>query len=119
MVRIAFRFLCVAVAVVGCGSDVTATQACANLARDRCTELSTCSATDLQRRWPDLATCEAREQLACQEALAAPKTANTPAHEDSCGPALASQACDAFLSGVSPPAACLLPHGPGAAGAAC
>jgi len=53
------------------------------------------------------------------DSLAAPKTAATPASDKTCADALAGQACDAFLTGVEPPAACLPQHGAGGSGAAC
>ena len=106
-------------ALFGCGSDLTADQACTHVAEDRCSQLQTCSAADLSRRWPDLATCEAREKLACTEALAAPHTANTPSHVEECGGELVAQACGPFLSGVNPPMACVPEHGTLAVGAAC
>src|SRR4051794_39191891 len=65
----------IAIVVAGCGSDLSRDQACADLATARCGALMTCSAPDLARRWPDIATCEAREKLACTDALAAPQTA--------------------------------------------
>lgn len=105
--------------LVACGSDLTATQACTTEAQDRCDALMKCSAADFQRRWPDVATCETREKLACTAALAAPKTANNPDHESTCGAELATQACDAFLSAVELPTACLVPKGTGANGTAC
>jgi hypothetical protein len=105
--------------VVACGSNPTADQACTTLAQDTCNELMTCSAADMQRRWPDVATCEAREKLACTQALAAPKNANNPSHEEACASALAKDTCDAYLSGVEPPMACLPPKGTLANGAAC
>jgi hypothetical protein len=105
--------------VVGCGSDVTADQACTALAQDTCTKLSTCAAADLQRRWPDLATCETRQKLACTDALKAPKTAQNPTREDTCGSEIAAESCTTYLSGVEPPNECTAPVGPLATGAAC
>ena len=107
------------VVLAGCGNDLTSDQACTALANDSCAALMKCSPSDLQRRWPDIATCEAREKLACTDALKAPKTANSPSHEDSCGAALSTQACPQFLSGVSPPVACIAPKGTGADGSPC
>ena len=105
--------------VVGCGTDITADQACTTLAQDECTELMTCSAADMQRRWPDIATCESRRKLACTQALAAPENANSPSHEEACAAAIAKDTCDAYLSGVEPPMECLPPNGTAANGAAC
>lgn len=115
MLRLSF----LACLVVGCGSDLTADQACTALAQDSCNKLQTCSAADLQRRWPDLATCVARQKLACTDALKAPKTANNPSHENVCGGETAMETCASFLSGVSPPAGCAVPAGPGALGSPC
>ncbi len=106
--------------IVGaCGTDLTADKACSDIATARCVQLMTCSSADLAKRWPDLATCEAREKLACTDALGAPATASTPSTVDACSSALATQTCDAALSGVAPPTACLTQAGPAANGAAC
>src|SRR5437763_4188562 len=100
--------------VAACGSDLTADQACTQLAQVRCSQLQTCSAADLARRWPDLATCEARDKLACTDSLAAKATAASPSSAEKCGAALAAQSCDAFLAAVPPPADCLPQLGAGA-----
>lgn len=105
--------------VAGCGSDLSKEQACTDLATARCGTLMTCSMADLDRRWPDTDTCEAREKLACMDSLAAPQTAATPTTVKACADALPQSSCDAFLSGVMPPMACLPQHGPRAMGAAC
>src|SRR5437763_8665052 len=101
------RLALLAVVVAGCGTDLSRDQACTDLSTARCGELMTCSTADLTKRWPDVDTCEAREKLACMDALAAPQTAATPASDQACADALAAATCDAFLSGVQPPAACL------------
>ena len=110
---------------IGCGSSdptpdagLTADQACAAVSTARCSKLMACSAADLVVRWGDVATCEAREALACHAGLAAPATAAAPATTQGCADAISAQACGDFL-GKDPPAACLPLAGPAAAGAAC
>src|SRR6476661_5049761 len=63
----AMRLALLAFLVAGCGSDLSRDQACADLATARCGQLTSCSAADLARRWPDASTCEAREKLACMD----------------------------------------------------
>jgi hypothetical protein len=113
------RIALLVLVLAGCGSDLSRDQACTDLATARCGALMTCSSADLQRRWPDADTCEAREKLACMDSLAAPETAATPTTMKDCADALAEEACPAFLSGDMPPTACLPQHGPRAAGAPC
>jgi len=115
-----FAFIAMAVVVVACGGGgVSADQACTDVAQARCGQLQMCSAFLFQRRWPDLATCEVREKLACTNGLAAPKTAQSPSHVDSCATALDQEACTAVLSDTQQPASCEPPAGTGAIGAAC
>lgn len=116
--RLAFA-LAVSFVVGACGSDLTADKACTDVAAARCTQIMTCSAADLSRRWPDLATCEAREKLACTEGLSAPNTGASPSSVDACSTALTAQTCSAYLAGFMPPTQCLAQSGPAAAGAAC
>jgi hypothetical protein len=112
--------VCLTLAFVGaCGSGLTADQACAQSSQAACSQLMTCSAAGFQKRWPDLATCETREKLACTDALAAKGTANTPSHTATCATALAMGTCGAFLSGVMPPQQCLSPAGASSDGSPC
>lgn len=113
------RIALLCIVVAGCGSDLSKDQACTDLATARCGQLMTCSAADLEKRWPDANTCEAREKLACMNSLSAPQTAATPTTVKACADALAQSSCDAFLSAAMPPTACLPQHGPRAAGAPC
>src|SRR5215470_17609 len=76
----------------GCSSDVTtgslgADGACADVARARCARLEACAPTILQIRYPDQATCEAREKASCVGALAAPGNGNNPTHTEACAQA--------------------------------
>ncbi len=116
--RLAFApFL--ALLVASCNTSPSAQTACTKSADETCDQLMTCSSADFQRRWPDLTTCEQRQTLACTEALAAPKNANNPDKVEACSNARQAQTCEAYLSGVMPPQACLTPDGPLAIGAAC
>jgi hypothetical protein len=85
-------------------------QACASEAAARCGKLMSCSPADLSRRFGDVATCEAREALACSNGVAAPDTGTTPGTALACGEALTALTCADFL-GKDPPAACF-PPGP-------
>jgi hypothetical protein len=113
------RWIVLGVFVLGCGTDLTADQACSDVAASRCSKLSSCSATDLERRWGDFATCSTREKLACMQSLAAHATAATPTTTETCSTALEQSTCVAFLSGVSPPTQCFAQKGVAANGAAC
>src|SRR5215470_1664568 len=116
--------------VVACGSTHTtspdaegvdalsADQACDAVSMARCSRLQACSPALLQRRWPDLATCEAREKLACTDALAAASTAASPTTVEACAVTLTASTCDDFLAGDIPPA-CLPMAGSLATGTTC
>ncbi len=90
---------------------VTADMACATSAMQRCLKLQSCSASDLARRFGDLATCVARDKLTCVEALAAPMTGNNPTAILACSAAIGAESCTDFFSKV-PPTACTTQHGP-------
>ena len=104
--------------LVGCNQP-SAEQACTSYSQEICDKLMTCSAADFQKRWADLPGCEARYQLACKDALAAPGTATSPSREQHCGDEIASETCGDFLDNVDPPADCRAPSGPRAFGAPC
>jgi hypothetical protein len=97
---------------------LTADEACAARAAASCERLSACSIFALQTRFGDLATCEARQKLACTLSLAAPDTGATPATDEACAAALKTVACDAYLDGDLPEP-CLPRVGTRVAGAAC
>lgn len=126
MLRLAVPSLIVSLVVAACsGSKAsspdagpTADQACATIAAARCTKLQTCSASDLARRFGDLATCETREALACTAGLAAAMTGNTVTAVEACAAAVDAEACGDFFS-KSPPDACRTAMGLEATGAAC
>nr|HEX4315206.1 hypothetical protein [Kofleriaceae bacterium] len=93
--------------------------ACTQSATQRCTKLETCSNPDLEKRFGDLATCEAREKLTCVDALGAPDNANTAAAVAGCTAAITGESCADFLADKDPPAACQTLAGSAAAGASC
>jgi hypothetical protein len=97
----------------------TAQQACAAVAKARCTKIASCSANVLAMRYGDEGTCETRETQNCVTALAAPSTGNTPAATQACATALGGTVdCGAFFLG-SAPAECATKTGGLANGAAC
>ena len=103
------------VLAASCGgsSGTSAQQACQDLATARCNERSTCSSlpgatgpgASLVRVYGDLATCLRREQLACQNGLAAPQTGNSPAKVEMCVKEFATYSCQDFFDS-NPPADC-------------
>ncbi len=115
------------VLVVACGgggagpsaSGVSAAQACADNAQQRCLQLQACSATDLQLRYGDEGTCETREGYSCTEALAEPLVGNTPSAVESCAGAYAGWACADYLDDQNPPQACEQQLGPVVDGGPC
>jgi hypothetical protein len=76
--------------------------ACTALATARCTQLMTCSIADLYKSYGTVAQCEARELLACNDALAAPDTGATPGGQMACGSAIAAETCAVYLAGTVP-----------------
>jgi hypothetical protein len=112
--------------VVACGSGsgppspgVSAAQACADNAHQRCLQLQACSTADLQLRYGDEGTCETRETYSCTEALAEPLNGNTAAAIEACAGAYAGWACDDYLNDQSIPPACQQQLGPVIDGGPC
>jgi hypothetical protein len=100
-------------------SAVSAAQACADNAHQRCTQLQTCSATDLQLRYGTEGDCETRETSSCVMSLAEPLNGNTPTAVEACANAYAGWACDDYLNDVNVPVACRQQLGPVANGGGC
>src|SRR5580700_579535 len=92
-------------------APLTANEACSQSATMHCTQLQTCSPFDLEKKFGDLTTCEARISLQCTDALAAPGTANTPDNVVACATATSSESCTAFLSDKTIPTACITKTG--------
>jgi hypothetical protein len=99
-------------------SDVSATQACADVASARCQKLQQCNPQSLLNIYGDLGTCTSTQASTCVSNLAAIDTANTPAHTEGCAQATPSQTCDDFALG-NVPAPCTPPAGPRDAGSDC
>jgi hypothetical protein len=106
--------------VFACASstNVSAAQACSDVAAARCQKLQQCNPQALLNVYGDIATCESTQTATCVSYLAAPDTANTPAHTESCAQATPSQTCDDFALG-NVPTACQPPAGPRDAGSDC
>ena len=96
---------------------LTADQGCETQSNDRCMKLQMCSPVDLEKRFGDLATCEAREKLGCLAGLAAPDTGNSAEQVTECGEAVLAEACIDFLQ-KSAPNACLKQMGTSTGGCA-
>lgn len=105
----------------GCSSEssnITGQQACADLAASRCQKMQQCNPQGLLNNYGDLATCTSTQSATCVSNLAAPQTANSPAHTEACAQAVPGESCSDFqLGNVAP--ACQPPAGPRAAGSAC
>lgn len=93
-------------------------QACTDIASARCAKLDACNKTGIVTRYGDMATCNAREKLACTLSLQAPATTVTASLQEQCIPALTAQSCNDYLLGIFP-VACLPPAGPRATLAGC
>jgi len=103
----------------GTVDGLTANAACTESATMHCTQLQTCSPTDLERRFGDLTTCEARIQLQCTDALNAPGTANTPENVVACATATTAESCTDFLSDKTIPEVCTTKMGSDGDGSGC
>jgi len=97
----------------GCGSSGTDT-ACNDVAAARCTQRSMCSAlagatagASLVRTYGDMATCKAREALACKNGLAAHGTGNSASQVERCTAAFSTYSCQDFFDN-NPPADCVV-----------
>lgn len=99
-------------------SSPSAEQACNDVAAARCQKMQECNPQGLVNTYGDLSTCESRQSATCVTNLAAPQTANSPAHTEACAQATPGQSCSDFALG-NVPSACTPPAGPRAAGSAC
>lgn len=99
--------------LTGCGSgtDVGVDKACTDLAESECAKRQSCTDSidlagfSIERNFGDMATCLAREKLACVTNLASPGTGNNPAQIEKCVDAFPTYACADFF-GANPPDAC-------------
>lgn len=124
MKRLAPAFI-FALGIWACGSPFDATkgttsaQACQDVAHARCTHLAACSSTNLQIRFGDEVSCEAREQINCTSSLAAPGTGSSPTHIEACAQAIPNWDCASYLNGHNVPTACQQQTGSRENGASC
>jgi hypothetical protein len=92
--------------VAGCGGT-SADTACADIAAARCAQRSTCTnGVGITKVYGDMTTCLAREKLACENALAAKSTGNTPDRTEQCVAAIKTESCTDYFAGNTP-AACI------------
>jgi hypothetical protein len=114
-----------ALGLYACGSSfdaanaTTATQACQDVAHARCARLAACSSTNLQVRFGDEASCEAREKVNCASSLAAPGNGSSPTHIEACAQTLPTWDCTSYLNGRNVPTACQQQTGALTDGATC
>ncbi|MGZ3439973.1 MAG: hypothetical protein ACXVDD_10665 [Polyangia bacterium] len=110
--------LLLAALVAGCGSSVTADQACSDLSHALCTQLSQCAPPLITSVYGDVATCETRAKLNCVPSLMAPSTSATPDKLDHCATAVTTLSCNALFTRDTP-AACKPDPGKLVNGSAC
>ncbi|MHB8416828.1 MAG: hypothetical protein ACYDCL_02045 [Myxococcales bacterium] len=128
------RSLCLAalasIFALACSSGVTAQdagadggpsgdQACRDVATAQCNLRNSCTnGFAISTDYGDLATCISRTQTNCLTQLSAPGTGSSAAHSEGCAQALAGESCFNYFTNA-PPAACAVPAGTLANGAAC
>jgi hypothetical protein len=98
---------------------VSAAQACADNAHQRCTQLESCSPTDTQLRYGSESACETRETNNCATSLAEPFNGNTAAAVEACANAYAGWACPDYINSTNIPPACKQQLGPIINGGSC
>jgi hypothetical protein len=99
------------------GGNVTAEQACADLAGTLCDTIAMCSPFGFQVVYADAATCKSRAALTCPMGLMANGSKATPSDLEACKQAYATAKCDDLIAG-NQPTACQL-QGSLMAGSAC
>ncbi len=100
-------------------TNVSAAQACADNAHERCTRLQTCSPTDTVLRYGSESACETRETDSCTMSLSEPLNGNTPTAVEACAGAYAGWACADYLDNTRIPPACKQQLGPIIPGGSC
>ncbi len=109
----------------GCGdSGVSADSACTVLAQAQCSRRQVCADTVASqggtatypdgvyvlKNYGDMATCLARQKLACMNSVSAPGTGTSPGQLEKCAAEFATWSCvDLFDNGANPPPDCALP----------
>ena len=109
----------------GCGDSAVSTDnACTVLAQAQCSRRQVCADTVagqgatatypdgvyLLKNYGDMATCLARQKLACVNSVSAPGTGTSPSQVEKCAAEFATWSCvDLFDNGANPPPDCALP----------
>ena len=98
----------------------TGSAACADeAAAHSCSLRGSCSSNfNIEKNFPDEATCVSRTAMVCENDLSAPDTGQTPSKIEACAAQYPSEACVDYFEG-NPTAACVPPMGSGATGAPC
>jgi hypothetical protein len=99
------------------GGNVTAQQACTDLAGALCDKIASCSPFGFQVLYADAATCKSRGPLTCASGLMANGAKATPADLEACKQGYVDAKCEDLIAG-NQPAPCQL-QGTLAAGSAC
>src|SRR5215472_13668223 len=99
------------------GSGTTVDQACTDLASSLCNKIQACAPFLIALVWGDMATCLARESLACPALFNAPGTGITVSGAEACAPAYMAASCEDTVSNKTP-AACAF-YGSVATGGSC
>ncbi len=132
MIRTTISLLFVASILAACsgnsnnsdgGSDATADgpndSACAAWAAARCQKADSCSQSVANKlAYGDEPTCESRQRLSCEAALAAKDNSSTASFFSACAAAIGSEACTDFENENIPPS-CVPAPGTRADGTAC
>ena len=88
----------------GDAATVSGHQACLDFAAAYCNRLDAYAKDAVPVLYGDLATCNTRNLLYCEQSLSVPGTSLTPARWDACAQATAASTGDAFFSNVLLPA---------------
>lgn len=93
-------------------------EACTEEQDALCALRMTCSSYVIAHQYTDLAACQSRGVAACEAALAAGGTAQTPTGVEACAQAYPTESCADYFDG-NPVAACVPPAGARANGMTC
>lgn len=91
---------------------VSVDQACTDLITSLCNKILACAPIEITLAFGNVATCIAREKLACPATFGASGTGATPGGAEACAQGYAAATCDDLLAN-RPPSACALPGSAG------
>lgn len=101
------------------GTGTTPEAACDDFSSAVCAKLDACLPLLLAIQFGDVATCSARDALACANYFDLPGVSATPAEFSACAAAYAAVSCDDLLNGKIPAACEAIQHGTTAEGQPC